>query len=149
MKKILIRFTNGFCYSIAITLIIQFAVMLITSKLPMIPEYSERFSSDIYAFCVQLILIGVMSGITSSGTAVFSIRKMGFVFQSLLFLIIMLSAWIPVSCFVWSINKYKSGMLITICSIVITYSICWAIEYRQCKKDVETINAELSVKESI
>ena len=63
LKRILIRFANGFCYSIAITLIIQAVVMLSAGKPPLLPEFAARFSGEVEAFAAQLLLIGVMSGV--------------------------------------------------------------------------------------
>lgn len=144
MKKALVRFINGFCYSIAITLVIQLIVTVCSGKAPMLPEFISRFDSIIVAFAFQLVLVGFMSGITSAGTVVFEIDRMGFVMQSLLFLLIMLSAWIPVSCIVWGFYKYAISMITTFSSIVITYVICLIIAYKLCKKNVLIINEKLS-----
>ena len=60
MKKFLFRFTNGFCYSIAITAIIQLIITLTTNTMNMLPEYIERFDNILVAYMVQLLLIGVI-----------------------------------------------------------------------------------------
>lgn len=146
MKKILERTANGFCYSIAITMVIQLLVMVTTDPVPMLPEFMNRFDSQLCAYAVQLLLIGLMSGITSAGTVVFEFKKIGLLIQSILFLIIMLSAWIPVSCFVWGFHRYTMSMVTTVCSIVVTYGICWGINYKLCRRDIEAINAKLSEK---
>ena len=43
MKNIIIRFLNGFCYAIAITVVVQMIVVLITGTSFMLPEHVERF----------------------------------------------------------------------------------------------------------
>ena len=146
LKRILIRFINGFCYAVAITMIIQVIVMFTAGDTPMLPEYMARFDSPVMAYASQLLLIGLMSGITSAGTAVFEAKKIGLWVQSILFLLIMLAAWIPVSCIAWGFHKYITSMIITICSIVVSYTICWVIQYRLCRKDIEAINAKLLEK---
>ena len=146
LKRFLIRFINGFCYSIAITMIIQTIVMLATGDTPMLPEYMARFGSPLTAYVSQLLLIGVMSGITSLGTAVFEAKRIGLLGQSILFLLIMLSAWIPVACIAWGFHKYMLSMIVTVCSIIASYSVCWVIMYKLCRKDIEAINAKLSEK---
>ena len=146
LKRILIRFINGFCYSIAITMIIQTVVMLATGDTPMLPEYMARFGSPLTAYVSQLLLIGVMSGITSLGTVVFEAKKIGLLAQSILYLAIMLSAWIPVACIAWGFHKYITSMIATLCSIVVSYGICWGILYKLSRKDIEEINAKLSEK---
>ncbi len=142
-KKIVIRFLNGFCYSIAITMVIYLILRLATGKFQMLPEFVARFDSETDAFVVQLLLIGLMSAVTSAGTVIFETRKIGIVVQSIIYLAIMLSAWIPVACFVWQFYRYLAGMLSTVGSIVVTYGICWWVQYKQCRKDIDEINARL------
>ena len=143
LKQIIIRFINGFCYSIAITMLIQTLVMLATGETPMLPEFMSRFHEPISAFVSQLILVGVMSGITSAGTVIFDCKKVGLLIQSVIFLIIMLSAWIPVACIAWGFHRYITSVISTICSIVVTYSICWGIQYKLCRRDIDEINVML------
>lgn len=143
LKQIMIRFINGFCYAIAITMVVQMFVMLATGETPMLPEFVSRFDNPISAFVSQLILIGIMSGITSAGTVVFEFKKVGLLVQSVIFLIIMLSVWIPVACIVWGFHRYITSMISTICSIVVTYIICWGIQYRLCRRDIDEINVML------
>lgn len=143
LKQIFNRFINGFCYSIAITMVIQMFVMLATGETPMLPEFVSRFRDPIRAFAAQLILVGVMSGVTSAGTVVFEFEKVGLWVQSVIFLIIMLSAWIPVACIAWGFHRYITSMISTICSIVATYTICWGIQYRLCRRNIDKINVML------
>lgn len=143
LKQIIIRLINGFCYSIAITMVVQTFVMLPTGRAPMLPEFMSRFPDPISAFEAQLILVGVMSGITSAGTVVFEFKKVGLLVQSVIFLIIMLSVWIPVACIAWGFHRYITSMISTICSIVVTYIICWGIQYKLCRRDIDKINVML------
>lgn len=143
LKRIIIRFINGFCYSIVITMLVQTLVMLATGETPMLPEFMNRFHEPVSAFVSQLILVGVMSGITSAGTVVFECKKVGLLVQSVIFLIIMLSAWIPVACIAWGFHRYITSMISTICSIVVTYIICWGIQYKLCRRDIDEINVML------
>lgn len=144
---VLKRFIYGFCFAIGITMVVQMIVMLCTGKVPMIPEYMARFDNEVIAYSVELLLIGVMSGVTSSGTVVFESKRIGLVVQSVIFLVIMLGAWIPVACFVWGFNRYLGSMISTLVSIIITYGICWAIQYRNCVKNIEDINRKLQERE--
>lgn len=144
LKQIIIRFINGFCYSIAITMLVQLFVMLAAGGSPMLPEFMNRFHEPIIAFASQLIMVGVMSGITSAGTVIFECKKVGILVQSVIFLIIMLSAWIPVSYIAWGFHRYITSMISTICSIVVTYIICWGIQYKLCRRDIDEINVMLN-----
>ena len=67
--------------------------------------------------------------------------------QSVLFLLLMLAAWIPVACYVWGFHKYVMSMVSTLASIVVTYGICWGIRYKLCRRDVQEINQRLNRKE--
>lgn len=149
MKHLLVRFANGFCYSIAITLVIQWLILNASGSNPLLPEFAARFPDSLHAFIVQLLLVGVMSGITSAGTTVFEARKIGLVIQSILFLGIMLAAWIPVACIAWGFSRYVTSMVTTTVSLVATYAVCWGIQYRLCREDINAINAKLSDKERL
>ena len=143
MKNVLIRFANGFCYSIAITIIIQQIVVAITGISFMLPEYSARFDSEVQAYTVQLLLIGFMSAASAAGSAIMEIKRLGLVVQSVLYFVLMLVTWIPVACFLWGFHKYTTSMVSCLLSIVVTYGICWVIHYKICYKDVEEINRRL------
>ena len=147
MKKLGFRFLNGFCYSIAITLCIDLVVLTVTGKPVMLPEFVERFESEAIALCVQLLLVGIMSGVTAAGTAIFELKRPGILVQSLLFLLLMIAAWIPVACYVWGFHKYVASMISTLVNIVVTYGICWGIQYKLCRRDVQEINQRLNEKE--
>ena len=137
------KFIYGFSFSVAITLVIQIILMLNTGNPPLLQEFSAHFDSQVNAFAFQLLLIGLMSGITSAGTTVFECKKAGLLVQSVVFLIIMLLAWIPTACVVWGFHRYPASMIITICNIAVTYGICWGIQYKYCRKEIETINRML------
>lgn len=146
MKRVIIRFINGFCYSAAITLVIQAVTLVATGHLPLVPDFTERFESPVNAYVVQLLLIGLMSAVTAAGTSVFESKKTGLLLQSVLFLIIMLASWIPVACFVWSFHRYCASMISTLCAIVGTYAICWGVMYRLCRRDIDEINGLLKAE---
>lgn len=147
MKHILIRFVNGFCYSVAITMVAQLLIMQIIGEMIMLPEFSERFADEVTAFCVQLLLVGVMSGVTSAGTILFELKRPGLLWQSILFLLVMLTVWIPTACYLWGFHKYLTSMISSLSSIVVTYGICWGIQYKLCSRDVKEINQRLNRKE--
>ncbi len=147
MKKILIHFANGFCYSVAITAVIELIVMKMIGQVALLPEFSEGFANEVTAFCVQLLLVGVMSGVTSAGTILFELKRPGLLWQSVLFLLVMLAVWIPTACYLWGFHKYWTSMISCLASIVVTYGICWGIQYRLCSRDVKEINQRLNEKE--
>jgi len=149
MKNLLIRFANGFCYSIAITVMIQLVVVAITGTKFMLPEYAAGFDNEIQAYTVQLLLIGVMSAVTSAGSAIMEIKRIGLVVQSILYFVLMLGTWIPVACYLWGFHKYITSMVSCLLSIIVTYSICWGIQYKICVRDVAEINRRLQEKQVV
>lgn len=147
MKHILIRFVNGFCYSVAITMVVLLVVMKLTGNVVLLPEFAEGFENDVIAFGVQLLLVGVMSGVTSAGTILFELKRPGLLWQSVLFLLVMLAVWIPTACYLWGFHKYLTSMISSLVSIIVTYGICWGIQYKLCSRDVKEINQRLNRKE--
>ena len=147
MKHIWIHFLSGFCCSIAITLCVDLFVLAVAGKPVMLPEFAGRFESETVALLVQLFLVGVMSGVTAAGTGIFELKRPGLWVQSILFLLLMLAAWIPVACYVWGFHKYVASMISTVVSIVVTYGICWGIQYKMCRRAVQEINRCLNEKE--
>lgn len=147
MKHILIRFVNGFCYSVAITMVVQLVVMKLTGNVVLLPEFAACYENEVIAFCVQLLLVGVMSGVTSAGTILFELKRPGLLWQSVLFLLVMLAVWIPTACYLWGFHKYLTSMISSLVSIIVTYGICWGIQYKLCSRDVKEINQRLNRKE--
>ncbi|MBQ9766271.1 MAG: DUF3021 domain-containing protein [Lachnospiraceae bacterium] len=149
MKNIIMRVMNGFCYAIAITLVVHTVIMFATGHIPMLSEYVERFDSPVVAYAVQLMLVGFISSVASAGTVILELRRPGLLVQSILYLVLMLVTWIPVACYLWGFQKYLSSMISSILSILVTYGICWGIQYKICKRDVKEINERLKGKQEV
>ena len=147
MKNIMIRFLNGFCYAIAITVVVQMIVVFITGTGFMLPEYAARFDNMVTAYIVQLFLIGFISAVAAAGSAIMEIKRIGLVVQSILYFVLMLGTWIPVACYLWGFHKYTASMVSCLLSIIVTYSICWGIQYKICVRDVAEINRRLQEKQ--
>lgn len=140
VKDFAVRGANGFCYSIAITAMIQLIVMLIGGESILLPEYAARFDHELEAYSVELLLVGIISAMASGGTVLLELKRPGLIVQSVLYFLLMLATWIPVSCFLWGFHKYVTSFVSTLLSIVVTYGICWGIQYRLCIRDVKEIN---------
>jgi len=139
----MIRMANGFCYSIAITAMVQLIVIAISEKSILLPEYAARFDNEMLAFGVELLLVGFISAMASGGTVLLELKRPGLVVQSILYFLLMLATWIPVACFLWGFHKYVTSFVSTLLSMVVTYGICWGIQYRLCIRDVKEINERL------
>jgi len=148
MKNIMIRSLNGFCYAIAITVVVQMIVVFITGTGFMLPEYAARFDNMVTAYIVQLFLIGLISAVAAAGSAIMEIKRIGLVVLSILYFVLMLGTWIPVACYLWGFHKYTASMVSCLLSIIVTYSICWGIQYKICVRDVAEINRRLQEKQA-
>lgn len=147
MKNFLIRFLNGFCYAIAITVIVQLIIMVTTGTVNMLPEYMDRFENPVVAYAVQLILIGVISGVASGGGVIMEMKRLGLVIQSIIYFLLMLVTWVPVACYLWGFHKYLISMISSLLSLLVTYGICWGIQYKICVRDIKEINRRLQEKQ--
>lgn len=149
MKTVIIRFLNGFCYSVAITVIVQLIVMPVSGDGIMLPEYMERFDNVVHAYAVQLMLVGMISGVASAGTIILEWKRPGLLIQSILYLVLMLGTWIPVSCYLWGFHKYRQSFAACLLSLLVTYGICWVIQYKICIRDVKEINRRLKGNQEV
>lgn len=143
IKNAAIRFCNGYAYAILITMAVQGVIMKVTGYTPMLPEYMEHFDSEIAAYIVQMLLIGFISAVASAGSVIMELKKPGLLVQSILYFILMAAAWIPVGCYLWGLHKYPTTLISFTLSLLLTYGICWSVQYRICMRDVEQINKKL------
>ena len=146
MKRFIVGFVNGFSYAVVITMIVQFFIINFSDNMGMMTEYVDRFDNILVAYIVQLLLVGFISGVASGGTVIMEWKRPGLVIQSIIYLMLMLSTWIPVACYLWGFHKYITSMIAGIFSIVVTYGICWTVQYRVCRRDVDEINQKLKSK---
>lgn len=140
---------NSFCCSITITAVIYAIVMVVSGYVPMLPEYLAKFESDAAAMLVQLLLIGAMSAISAGGVIFMEFERLSLVAQSVLYFIITFIPWLLVGDFCWAVTHYKKALIIFALSYAVTYFICWGIQYRLCRKNVEQINKRLEELENL
>lgn len=150
IKNIVVRFCNGYAYAILITMLIQGVVIALTGHTPMLPEYMEHFDSEVTAYVVQMLLIGLISAVAAAGSVIMELKRPGLVVQSILYFSLMAAVWIPVGCYLWRLDKYPVTWISFAVSLLVTYGICWSIQYRICMRDVEQINYRLqAINETI
>ncbi len=143
MKNFLIRFIYGVSFGLTISMVVQLIVMSIAGEIPMLPEFMDSFENSVMAYSVQMLLIGFISGVASGGTVILEWKRPGLLIQSILYLVLMLGTWIPVACYLWGFHKYITSMVSGLLSILVTYGICWMIQYNICIRDVKEINQRL------
>lgn len=143
VKSLVIKSVNSFCYSIAITTVFYAIIMGIFKQLPLLPEYEARFENDTVALLVQLVLIGVMSAVLAGGTVIMELEKLSLLAQSVLYFVISSPVWIAVACFCWGFAKYPLSAVSVCISYLVSYAICWIIQYKICKKNIDDINEKI------
>ncbi len=148
LKDALIRMANSFMYAIGITTVVYFFITAGRDFVPLLPEYRERFDNDTQALIVQLMLIGCMSAALGGGSVIMEMKRLSLLAQSIIYFVLASVVWISVGCYCWCIYKYPQALASTLISYVVSYIICWAIQYKLCKKNIEEINRHLQEREN-
>ncbi len=148
LKDALIRMANSFMYAIGITTVVYFFMTAGRDFVPLLPEYRERFDNDTQALLVQLMLIGCMSAALGGGSVIMEMKRLSLLAQSIIYFVLASVVWISVGCYCWCIYKYPQALASTLISYVVSYIICWAIQYKLCKKNIEEINRHLQEREN-
>ena len=146
IKTCLNRGVHSFCYSIAITAVIYYVIMQFFGYEPMLPEYADKFANTSLAMVVQLILIGVMSFSLAAGTVIMEFERLSLMAQSIIYYVLASVVWICVACYCWGFGKYPGSTISILVSYSISYVICWVVQYRKCKRNIEEINMSLTKK---
>lgn len=150
LKNIFIRGLNSFMYSVGIYLILQILITAITQAItghgefiPVLPEFAARFTNPYMAVYVQMLLIGLTSAAIGAGSIIMELERLSLLVQSILYLIVTMAVWIPVGCFCWGLHKYPGTMISVSLTYLVAYSISWAFQYHQCKRNIAEINQRL------
>lgn len=150
LKNSLIRGINSFMYSVGIYLILQIFITVITQaitghgeSIPVLPEFAARFSNPYMAVYIQILLVGLTSAVFGAGSIIMELERLSLLVQSIIYLIVTMAVWIPVGCFCWGLHKYPGAMISVSLSYLVAYSISWAFQYRQCKRNIAEINQKL------
>lgn len=146
LKNALIRGTLSFSCSVAINVVFYTVIIALGGfggHLPMLPEYLALFENETLAMLTQCVLVGFSAAVFGAGTVIMQIEKIGLVIQSILYFILTTAVWVPVACLCWGMHKYAGSMVTFGISYVISYTISWWIQYKDCKKNVEQINRRL------
>lgn len=146
IKNILLRAANSFMYSVGISAILQMLLLTFVEGLdPVLPEFGAHFPDMAQAVLAQCLLIGVGSAAFGAGSVIMELEKIGLIVQSVLYFVLTAAVWIPIACICWGIHKYSSALVTVLVSYMVSYAISWAVQLKICKKNVEEINARLSV----
>lgn len=143
IKKGIKQAVSGFCCAVAINTILWVIFMMVIGFVPLVPDYAARFESEAEAIVIQLMLVGLMSAVFSGGTVIMELPKLSLLTQSILYFVVTTIVWIPVGWFCFGLGIYKTTLISFGLSYLVSYIICWTIQYRICKRSVEEINDRL------
>lgn len=131
-------------YAIGISAVIQTVLLAIVKDMdPVLPEFGAHFPNVYTAMLAQYLLIGLISAAFGAGSVIMELERLGLITQSILYFLLTAAVWIPVGCFCWGLHKYPITILSMGLSYTISYVVCWAVQYRLCKRNVEQINRKL------
>lgn len=134
---------NSFCYSIALTVIAFGVGMVCFQHIPLVPDYAARFENDAVALVLELLLIGVMSAVLAGGTVIMELERLGLLVQSILYFVVTSPVWLAVACYCFGFAKYPMSAVSVCVSYFVSYSVCWIVQYKTCKRNIEDINRAL------
>lgn len=146
LKKAIVRGLNSFMYSIGITTTFYFILIIIKNDanfVPVVPEFSRHFNSELIAFNVQSFLIGITSWSFGFWSILLEWEKISFLCQSILYFIVTAVVWVPVSIYCWCFTEHVATFISVLLTYLVAYSISLGIQYRLCKQDIHKINEKL------
>ncbi len=147
IKRALIRGIRSFICATAINVILAIIIMAFANDpnfVPLVPDYAARFTSVYMALLVQFVLIGLTSAAFGAGSVILEIERWSLLKQSIIYFIVTMLFWLPVSIYCWRIDKYPTAFISIICSYVVSYIITWFLQLSLCKKSVAKINQRLN-----
>ena len=107
------------------------------------PDFRALFPTDIIACYVNLILYGLIGATFAMMTFIYSIDRIGFVLQSILYFIITGGVCLLITMILWQLQRYPQALILTLAGYAGTHIIMILIEYRTLKRDIREINSEL------
>lgn len=146
LKRGLSRGINSFLYAIAINVILSIIIMAAVNKsdfIPILPDFAARFSSGTMALLVQWILIGFTSAAFGFWSIIMEYERISLLLQSILYFVLTAIVWIPVAIVCWDLGEDIFSFITIVTSYLLSYSITWIIQYRNCKDSINQINRKL------
>lgn len=151
MKEVLKRGFTSFALSSFAGLLVNLIIDIImnasghTGFHSMSPEYVALFPSVTIAAYVNILLYGVIGATYSLTAFIYEVEKIGFIIQTIIFIIITSTVCIGITMLLWQLHKYPSAFISTLAGYFGTHIIMMVIEYRKLKADIKVIN-ELSME---
>ncbi len=146
LKRIGISFSISVICGLLVNLLTEMIIRAITGvqDLPMISaEFTALFPSKSIATEVNILLYGAIGAAFSAASFIYEQDKIGFLFQSLLYVLMTGIVWISIVCLLWQLQKNPPALISAICGFLVTYMIMTFVGYNTTKREVEGINQML------
>ena len=149
VKRGLISFAISALVGVVINLLIDVIVNLngVEDFISISPDFQALFPTPVIAAYVNIILYGLIGFTFSVMTFVYDIKKMGFVFQSIIYFIVTSAICMAITMLLWQLQKYPAAFISTLSGYAVTHLIMFTVEYKKLKQDISEIN-EISLAKS-
>ncbi len=107
------------------------------------PDFRALFPTDTIACYVNLLLYGLIGATFAMMTFIYSIERIGFVIQSILYFVVTGGVCLLITMILWQLQRYPQALIVTLAGYAATHIIMILIEYRTLKRDIREINSEL------
>lgn len=151
LKRIGTSFAISVICGLLVNLLTETIIRAITGAqdFPMVSaEFTALFPSKSIATEVNILLYGVIGAAFSAAAFIYEQDKIGFLFQSLLYVLMTGVIWIPIVCLLWQLQKNPPALISTICGFVMTYLVMTFVGYHITKREVDGINRMLEMQEN-
>ena len=152
LKRIGTSFAISVICGLLVNLLAETIVRAITGiqDFPMVSsEFTALFPSKSIATEVNILLYGVIGAAFSGAAFIYEQDKIGFLFQSLLYVLMTGIVWIPIVCLLWQLQKNPPALISAICGFLVTYMIMTFVGYNMTKREVEGINQMLKIQNMV
>lgn len=110
---------------------------------PLTPSYLLYFDSVTLAMGTSILLTGLIGAAFGGFSVVFEMEKWSFLKQGIVHFLLTTAVWLPVSIFLWGMERYPRALVGVLLSFAATYAITWWMNYMRCRAAINTINEKL------
>ena len=107
------------------------------------PAFRELFPTTALAVYTNILLYGIIGATFSMMTFVFELEKISFLVQSIIYYVVTAAVCLGITMLLWQLQRYPKALIGTLIGYTVTHIIMFTIEYKNLKKDIETINEEI------
>ena len=111
----------------------------------MSPDFVKLFPTPVIAAYANIFLYGLIGFTFSVMTFIYSVEKIGLLFQSIIYFLVTAGVCLAITVILWQLHKYPAAFVCTLCGYAATHVIMFIAGYKSLRKDVKEIN-DLSVE---